>query len=102
MYRGVCPEPIRSSQPWATTTGQAAWLLALFGASIGLPFFALSPSAPLLQAWFARSGHPASADPYFLYGASNLGSVAALLGYPLLVEPVLTLGEHGRIILAAS
>ena len=66
------------------------WLLALLGASIGLPFFAVSATAPLLQRWFSRTGHAQAHDPYFLYGASNLGSVIALLGYPLLLEPSLS------------
>lgn len=66
------------------------WLLALLGASIGLPFFAVSATAPLLQRWFSRTGHAQAHDPYFLYGASNLGSVIALLGYPLLLEPALS------------
>lgn len=67
------------------------WLLALFSASIGLPFMALAATAPLLQRWFAGSDHPMAANPYVLYGASNLGSFAALLSYPLLVEPLMTL-----------
>ena len=50
------------------------WLLALLAASVGLPFFALSATAPLLQRWFAASGHARAADPYPLYGASNAGS----------------------------
>jgi hypothetical protein len=65
------------------------WLLALLGVSVGLPFLAVAATAPLLQAWFARSGHPAAADPYFLYAASNLGSILALLAYPFLIEPAL-------------
>src|SRR5262249_31993677 len=48
-------------------------------------------SAPLLQRWFSSTDHPAATDPYFLYGASNLGSMLALLGYPVLVEPYLSL-----------
>jgi hypothetical protein len=52
----------------------ALWLLGLFTVSIGLPFFALSANGPLLQAWFARTDHPAAANPYFLYAASNIGS----------------------------
>jgi len=64
------------------------WQLGLFTAAIGLPFVAVSANAPLLQAWFARTGLPSSADPYFLYAASNLGSLLALLGYPFLFEPV--------------
>lgn len=63
------------------------WQLGLFAVAVGLPFVAVSANAPLLQAWFARSGHPHAQDPYFLYGASNLGSLLALLGYPFLFEP---------------
>jgi hypothetical protein len=67
------------------------WLLALFAMSIGLPFTALAASAPLLQRWFAVSGHVRASNPYVLYAASNLGSFAALLSYPVLIEPSLTL-----------
>lgn len=69
--------------------GQAFWLISVFLVSVGLPFFAVSGNGPLLQAWFARSGHPHAHDPYFLYGASNLGSFAALLLYPVAIEPLL-------------
>lgn len=74
--------------------GEAVWLLGLFGVSIGLPFFALSANGPLLQAWFARTGHPDAKDPYFLYAASNVGSFLALLSYPFLVEPFSRLGQQ--------
>jgi hypothetical protein len=67
------------------------WLLGVLAGMVGLPFFALSASAPLLQAWFRGSAHTRSADPYFLYAASNTGSLAALLAYPLLIEPLLPL-----------
>jgi hypothetical protein len=67
-------------------------LLGLLGATVGLPFFAVSATSPLLQKWFAASGHPAAGDPYFLYAASNAGSLLGLLGYPLLIEPNSTLG----------
>jgi hypothetical protein len=70
------------------------WLLALFAASIGLPFSVLSASAPLLQRWFAESGHPRAGNPYVLYAASNLGSFTALLAYPTLIEPFLRLREQ--------
>jgi hypothetical protein len=63
------------------------WLLGLMVVSVGLPFFVIATSAPLLQRWFAETGHPAARDPYVLYAASNLGSMAALLGYPVLLEP---------------
>jgi hypothetical protein len=67
--------------------GAALWVIGLFAASIGLPFFALSANAPLLQAWFARTAHRGAKDPYFLYAASNVGSFLALLSYPFLIEP---------------
>jgi hypothetical protein len=76
---------------------EAFWLLGLFAASIGLPFFALAANAPLLQAWFARSGHPSAGDPYFLYAASNVGSFLALLAYPLAIEPLIRLGDQTRL-----
>ena len=63
------------------------WQLGLFTVAIGLPFLAVSANAPLLQAWFARTGHPHGHDPYFLYAASNLGSLIALLAYPFMLEP---------------
>ena len=67
-----------------------AWLLMVLTMSVGLPFFAVSTTAPLLQSWFARSGHVRAKDPYFLYVASNAGSVVGLLSYPLLIEPLFT------------
>jgi hypothetical protein len=73
------------------STGVGLWLVGLFAASIGLPFAALSATAPLLQSWFAASGHRQARNPYVLYAASNLGSFAALLAYPLAIESMLTL-----------
>lgn len=70
---------------------EALWLVGLFASAIGLPFFALSANGPLIQAWFARSGHARADNPYCLYAASNIGSFAALVAYPLLIEPVLPL-----------
>ena len=49
-----------------------------------------------MQRWFSRTGHKAAADPYFLYAASNAGSLIALLAYPLLVEPNLPLPVQSR------
>jgi hypothetical protein len=73
------------------------WQLGLFTVAIGLPFVAVSANAPLLQAWFARTGHPHGHDPYFLYAASNLGSLVALLGYPFVLEPLFGLRELSRL-----
>jgi hypothetical protein len=67
------------------------WLLMLLVTCVGLPFFVVSATAPLLQHWFAAIGQPDSKDPYFLYAASNCGSLLALLAYPLIVEPYLPL-----------
>lgn len=67
------------------------WLLTVLSVAVGLPFFVVSTSSPLLQKWFSGTGHRAAADPYFLYAASNVGSMLALLSYPLLVEPNLGL-----------
>src|SRR5262245_11794278 len=69
------------------------WQLGVFAASIGLPFVAVAANAPLLQAWFARTGHPNASDPYFMYAASNLGSLIALLGYPFFLEPAFGLSQ---------
>ncbi|MES5486801.1 fused MFS/spermidine synthase [Bradyrhizobium sp. INPA03-11B] len=85
--------PIAIAPNWGAppADGTALWLFGLFAASIGLPFFTLSASAPLLQSWFAGSGHREASNPYVLYAASNLGSFAALFAYPTVVEPLLTL-----------
>ncbi len=61
------------------------WQLLVMATGVGLPFLAIAATAPLLQSWFARSGHPHASDPYFLYGASNFGSLGALLLYPVLI-----------------
>ena len=90
--------PIAVAPGWTPPTEgmPVAWLIGLFAVSVGLPFFAVSATAPLLQRWFSHSGHETADDPYFLYGASNIGSMLALLGYPVLVEPALTLaGQSG-------
>jgi SAM-dependent methyltransferase len=68
------------------------WLLGVLTVSIGAPFAVLSATAPLVQAWHARTVHAETgAEPYVLYAASNLGSLLALLAYPALVEPLSTL-----------
>lgn len=88
--------PLGIASGWTKppASGEAFWLLGLFAVSIGLPFFALSANGPLLQAWFARTAHPAAKDPYFLYAASNVGSFLALLAYPFAVEPLTRLQQQ--------
>jgi SAM-dependent methyltransferase len=75
------------------TVASAGWpaasLLTTLAVLVGVPFFALSTNASLIQYWWSRSGFPGSHDPYWLYGASNLGSLLALLSYPFVLEPAL-------------
>src|SRR5215204_514035 len=91
--------PLAIASGWGRppARGETLWLLGLFAVSIGLPFFALSANGPLLQAWFARTGHPSAKDPYFLYAASNVGSFLALISYPFAIEPFTRLGEQTRM-----
>lgn len=88
------PVAVAGWYPAAGAVPPALWLLGLLGASIGPAFFVVSAQAPLMQAWFARSSDPAANNPYFLYAASNAGSLAALFAYPLLVEPNLRLATQ--------
>jgi hypothetical protein len=76
------------------------WLLGLLLVTVGLPFFVVATTAPLLQKWFALTNHPGAHDPYFLYGASNLGSMLALLSYPAVLEPFLGLKDQSRLWIA--
>ena len=88
--------PLSIAAGWARPpeSGETLWLMGLFAASIGLPFFALAANSPLLQAWFARTDHPAAKDPYFLYAASNIGSFLALVSYPSVIEPFVGLRDQ--------
>lgn len=69
----------------------ALWQLGIMAMVVGAPFFIIAASAPMFQRWFSASDHKDAANPYFLYAASNIGSMAALLSYPVLVEPLMTL-----------
>ncbi len=70
------------------------WLFWTLFLAIGLPFFVVSTTAPLIQKWFASVGHHTSHDPYYLYAASNTGSLIALLSYPFLLEPAVGLAHQ--------
>ncbi len=85
LHGNVAPSP--DSSP-------ITWQLGVMLAAVGAPFFVLAATAPMLQRWFAASGHPQAHNPYFLYAASNAGSMAALLLYPFAVEPLLDLGRQ--------
>ena len=93
--------PIGLSTSWVNSvpaTGNPSfWLLTCLTAIIGLPFFIVSSNGPLLQRWFSHTGLVSARDPYFLYSASNAGSLAALLAYPALLEPNFTLRTQSRM-----
>src|SRR3954452_1080454 len=67
------------------------WLFGTLLVTAGLPFFALATNGPTLQRWLAATRHRAARDPYFLFAASNGGSLIGLLAYPIALEPLLTL-----------
>ncbi len=71
------------------------WIGFITGAA--LPLALISVTSPLTQHWFARTDHPRAHEPYFLYAASNTGSLFALLAYPLWIEPRLSLTAQGEI-----
>ncbi len=72
------------------------WLLRLLGTTVGLPLLAVCTTAPLLQKWFSQTRHRQAHDAYFLYAASNAGSMAGLFGYIALVEPNLRLWSQSQ------
>ncbi len=81
--------------PWWKPNGPEDPLLRILGlltATVGLPYFLLSSTSPLLQSWYSRSN--GGAMPYRFFALSNAGSMAGLLAYPVLVEPYLTAGQQ--------
>src|SRR3984957_10094212 len=99
MLGGAVFLPLAIAKGWGLPPAdrEQLFLLGLFVVSIGFPFFALSANGPLLQAWFARSGLGQAENPYFLYAASNIGSLLALFAYPFVAEPFSTLTFQGSI-----
>jgi hypothetical protein len=87
--RGLAPPPANASP--------SLWLLGVLALAVGAPFFVVTTASPLLQRWLVTSGHTAGRDPYFLYAAGNVGSLLALLAYPVVVEPLLTLHQQARL-----
>ena len=88
------PDAAVASLPGADNP--APWLLQLLATTVGLPLLAVCTTAPLLQKWFSQTRHPRAHDAYFLYAASNAGSMAGLFGYLVLVEPNLRLWTQSR------
>jgi len=93
--------PLGLSSFWVdsvpATGNPSIWLLGCLSVLVGLPFFIISSNGPLLQKWFSQTGFSSASDPYFLYSASNAGSFIALLAYPVLLEPNLTLRSQSRV-----
>jgi len=90
------PITLAASATPAGSQSPTLWLLSTLFLVVAPPFFAVTTTAPLLQRWFVSARHQESADPYFLYAASNLGSLLALLAYPLLLEWLLPLTGQSR------
>ena len=96
LIPGLLPLHIPASWEPPAQSNPVPWILASLVTTAGLPFFALSSSTIVMQRWFAATGHKDAIDPYFLYAASNTGSLTGLLAYPLLLEPLLTLSRQSR------
>jgi len=94
LAAAVATLPIAPANAWKPAGGDEpiTRILLLLGATVGLPYFLLASTSPLLQAWFVRA-RPQS-NPYRLFAVSNLASLLALVGYPFLVEPFLTAHEQ--------
>ncbi len=97
LAAAVAALPIAPSAAWKPAGGDdPTWrIFGLLGTSVGLPYLLLSTTGPLVQAWYARSHR--GATPYRLFALSNLGSMLALLAYPLLFEPLLALRSQTAI-----
>jgi len=97
LIAGMLPPHIPAGWEPPAATNPVGWVLLLLLVVIGLPFFALSATTSMMQRWFADSGRPDASDPYFLYAASNAGSLLGLLAFPLLLEPLLRLSQQSRL-----
>ncbi len=89
--------PIAPSYLWKPTdsTAPAARIMLLMICCVGLPYFVLSATGPLIQSWFSRTYSGQS--PYRLYALSNVGSLLALLSYPFLVEPAMSVVSQSML-----
>jgi len=94
----VLPISIRAASNLNTVVNHptaAVWMIAV--SSIGLPFFIVATSSPLLQRWFSQTAHREASDPYFLYAASNAGSLIGLALYPCILEPKFRIAQQSTI-----
>ncbi len=88
------PIALETNLSFSSSEYPISWIIVSLLLSLGLPFFLLATNAPLIQHWIANSNHPSAKNPYFLYSASNVGSLLALLSYPFIIEPVFGLSEQ--------
>ncbi len=93
----VWQTPITPASNWKTEGSETPiWnIILVLAVAVGLPYFLLAATSPLLQSWFSRR-YPAR-SPYRLFSLSNAGSLVALLGYPFIVEPALRLRTQAWI-----
>lgn len=99
MASGAAFLPIVIGSGWspAADASPVVTLLSVLSLLLGVPFFALSANGPLLQQWYCTAAGSSARNPFLLYAVSNTGSLAALMAYPLLVEPNFTLGHQTRL-----
>lgn len=97
VFAALVMLPVLPDESWRPTgvTSPKSEILAMLFANVALPFVVLASTGPLVQAWFARR-YPGR-SPYPLYAVSNLGSLLALLAYPVLLEPRLGLADTGDL-----
>lgn len=89
--------PVQFDAAPADPAHPVAWLMGQLLTGLFLPFLCLAAAAPLLQHWYSRTREAAARDPYFLYAASNSGSLLALLAVPVVIEPHLHLHQQNAI-----
>lgn len=98
LLAGVCfLLPMQFVEDWAVPVdgNPLGWLIGQLVLCVGLPFFVISSSAPLLQRWFGLLGDDGDSEPWFLYAISNTGSLVALVSYPFLFERYFGLTDQG-------
>jgi SAM-dependent methyltransferase len=91
------PLALHGGDPPASAGSPVPWLVGALASTCGIAFLALAMTGPLLQHAFSRTDHAHASDPYFLFAASNAGSIGGLLAYPFLIETTLSLTEQERL-----
>ncbi len=97
LATAACLLPIEPSESWRPTGDESPmwYLLVMLAVHVGAPYFVLSSTGPLIQAWL--SYHDDSDRVYRMYALSNIGSLAALLSYPFVIEPVLSVSQQSTV-----